>query len=395
MQENNMDFAGFDPAPALCEALAARGIKNPTGIQQRIIPRLLAGQSVLFESATGTGKTFAYLLPLLSRAGEETGRPALLVLAPTYELCAQIKGEADFLIAAGGPDGKKPKTALLIGQANLSRQIETLKTEKPAVIIGNPGRVLLLARMGKLRLRGLSRLVLDEGDRLAADELFAETEELLRLILRERSGAPPQIAACSATMPPASRERLLAFMDGAVIDGDEDGAPGKNLLHWAIFCERRGKTAALRSFLAAAKPRKALVFTSRASEVGSTAARLQHHHWAAAGLHGKMDPGERRRVLAAFRGGGVSVLITSDLAARGLDIGGISHVIALDVPDDGNRYLHRAGRTARAGNKGIMVSIGDAEEMRTLARIEKKLGIVVYPKELYGGKIAAPDMGEP
>ncbi|MDR2517203.1 MAG: DEAD/DEAH box helicase [Spirochaetaceae bacterium] len=390
-----MDFAGLDPAPALLEAFAARGIQHPTGIQKRIIPRLLAGESVLFESPTGTGKTFAYLLPLLRRAGEEQGRPALLVLAPTYELCAQIKGEADFLLASGGRNGRELKTALLIGQANLSRQIETLKTEKPAVIIGNPGRVLLLARMGKLRFRDLTRLVLDEGDRLVADELVAETEALLRLIGRERNGAPAQIAACSATMPPQSRERLLAFMDGAVIDGDDDGAPGKNLLHWAIFCERRGKTAALRSFLAAAKPRKTLVFTSRASEVGSTAARLQHHHWAAAGLHGKMDQRERRRVLTGFRGGDVSVLITSDLAARGLDIGGISHVIALDVPDNENIYLHRAGRTARAGNKGIMVSIGDAEEMRTLARIEKKLGIVVYPKELYGGKITVPESIDP
>jgi superfamily II DNA/RNA helicase len=166
--------------------------------------------------------------------------------------------------------------------------------------------------------------------------------------------------------------------------------------HWAFFCEERDKIGLLRSFLAAVHSRKAtlrvLVFTGRGAQVGNIVSKLQYHGIPALGLYGDMDKKARKQAMDDFRRGRAPVLVASDLAARGLDIPDISHIIALDTADDPDAYIHRAGRTARAGKRGIMATFGDEGEMRRLAKLEKKLGIVVYPKELYGGKVCAPEV---
>jgi superfamily II DNA/RNA helicase len=270
----------------------------------------------------------------------------------------------------------------------MGRQIETIKKDRPAVVVGNPGRILQLARMGRLRLREVEALVLDEGDRLVTDELLEETRELAALVNPDRI-----TAACSATMDRKSRERLLPLMGKMVgrEEIDEEEIIRDRITHWALWSEGRRKIVTLRSFLAAVKPRKALVFTGRGGEVGNIVSQLQYHKIAAAGLFGDMDKKKRKAALDDFRMDRARVLVSSDLAARGLDIPGISHIIALDVPAGVEAYIHRSGRTARAGKRGIMVTIGDEEEMRRLAALEKKLGITVYPKILSHGGIHAPE----
>ena len=404
-------FDSLGLSPLFSEPLKERNILTATGIQRRVIPRLLAGESFIFRSATGTGKTFAYLLPLLeqlARLLEENdalrGKPLLLVAAPTFELCSQIKAEADFLLKAA-----PIHTALLIGSAAPGRQIEALKRERPEVIVGNPGRVLALARQGKLKLRNVRFLVLDEGDRLVQDELFEETREMVS-ILRSSLGDTPFLGtACSATLPAKSRQRLLPLLGipaaaGSVVEDSAEDGLRERVEHWAFFSPQREKMELLRSLLAAletaakksggkkAAPIKVLIFTGRGNQVENFTSRLKSHKLPAAGLWGGMDKTRRRQALDAFRSGQVRFLVTSDLASRGLDITGISHVIALDVSEDRDVYLHRAGRTARAGKGGVMVSIGTEGEMRRLAAIEKNLGIIVHPKVLYGGRILAPEM---
>ncbi|MDR2110018.1 MAG: DEAD/DEAH box helicase [Spirochaetaceae bacterium] len=377
-------FADLGIDPVFIEKLARRNITGPTKIQEMVIPALSAGKSLLFRSATGTGKTFAYLIPLFQAPASGESRPEILICAPTYELCAQIKGEAGFLLE-GGPR----RVDLVIGSVPLGRQIEGLKKNKPAVIVGNPGRVLLLARMGKLNLGAVRFLVLDEGDRLVSDEMYGETRDLAALLNQNRL-----TAACSATLSPRSRERLLPLAGGAEFI-EETGVGDvyrTNIEHWAFFSDDRRKIRTLRSFLHAAKVRKALVFTARGGQVGNILSQLQFHQIAAAGLYGDLDRGNRKQALDDFRADRVRVLVSSDLAARGLDIAGLSHVIALDVPPGGEAYIHRSGRTGRAGRRGFMVTIGNAEELPRLAAIEKKLGIVVYPKVLHGGIIAAPEI---
>jgi superfamily II DNA/RNA helicase len=268
--------------------------------------------------------------------------------------------------------------------------------------------------MKKLSLGCLSFLVLDEGDRLMADELFPETRELCAMIrspagggknggdLPDRAGpgsAGPCFIACSATFSGKNRERLFTLgvrgqgqtQPWRIIEENDAAVLQKHIEHWALFAEDRKKIQLLRSFLAAAKPKKALVFTTRGGQIGNIVSQLQFHHLAAGGIWGEMDKQARKAAMDNFRKGSLAILAATDLACRGLDIEGISHVIALDVPDSAEAYLHRAGRTGRAGKHGIMVSIGNEDEMRQLARIEKMLGITVYPKELYGGRVMAPD----
>jgi superfamily II DNA/RNA helicase len=391
-------FEELGLSPALSSRLGERNIHRPTDIQARVIPELLAGRSLAFRSAPGTGKTFAYLLPLLQRLFPEAqdpprapgpGGPAVLILAPTFELCSQIKGEADFLL-----QDSPLRAGLLIGSANRGRQIEGLKKEKPALLVGNPGRILLLAGMGKLKFGALRSLVLDEGDRLAAEDLRAETRELLALIARSPSRPGLALVACSATLSAKSLGALGPFVDPflgknpALVESEEREILRERIQHWAIWSEGRRKGETLRSFLAAVKPGKALVFTGRSRDAEHIASRLSG--LSAAALYGGMEKNRRRNAVGAFRQGKLRILVSSDLAARGLDIPDITHVIALDVPDDAEAYTHRAGRTGRAGKRGIMVSIGDELEMRRLALIEKRLGLRVYPKEIYRGRVLAP-----
>jgi superfamily II DNA/RNA helicase len=416
-------FEDLGVLPFFSSRLGERNIYKPTDIQVRVIPELLEGWSLAFRSATGTGKTFAYLVPLLQRfgalpapAGGYSG-PAVLILAPTSELCSQIRAEAEFLINAPArlPEDAVPPAGLLIGSGNLKRQIGVLKTDRPAVVVGNPGRVLLLARMGKLKFGALRSLVFDEGDRLAADDLRGETLELLEFIAGARksgrgravsgeipeAGDPPRRdgelvrVACSATLSAKNLGILLPFMgeDVKIIETAEQEILRERIQHWAIWSEGRRKIETLRSFLAAVKPRKALVFTGRSWDAEHIVSRLGH--LSAAALYGHMGKNRRRDAAAGFRSGKIAVLVSSDLAARGLDIPEITHVIALDVPQDGEGYIHRAGRTGRAGKRGIMVSIGDETEMRRLALLEKRLGLTVYPKELYRGQVLPAGNTEP
>ena len=425
-------FASLGISPFFTDCLKERNILQPTAIQRGVIKRLLEGESFIFRSATGTGKTFAYLLPLLERllllpgmngndrgrSGASRGKPLLLIAAPTFELCSQIKNEADFLLRAAP---LPVHTALLIGSAAPGRQAEALKRERPELIVGNPGRILALARQGKLKLRNIRYLVLDEGDRLVQDELFEETREMVSLLTPGF-----QAAACSATIPAKSRLRLLPLLglgetSGATPVEADPGAAGaapdvlrEKVEHWAFFSPGREKPDLLRSLLAALDaaggkranagqdgsgkrkpgPVKALIFTASGNRVEEIANRLRHYKLPAAGLSGNMDSKRRREALDAFRTGRVRFLVSSDLAARGLDISGISHVIALDVSEDRDVYLHRAGRTARAGKSGVMISIGTEGEMRRLSALEKSLELTVYPKELYGGRILAAGEGE-
>ena len=408
------DFEGLGVLPELNGRLAKKTITKPTMVQRLVIPKLLEGKSVIFRSATGTGKTLAYLLPGLQRILNDSCSgdlgaspyqgPRLIVCAPTLELCSQIKNEIDFLLE----EKNNVNVSLLIGSINLSRQIDGIKKTKPLVAVGNPGRLLLLAKMGKLKLKDLRFLVLDEADRLASPECLEETSALARLTaeeLKRRVGADRTsktsqtsqhdlvITACSATVSAKTRELLHILLEGVeLLETDEQEILRDRIAHWAIFSEGRSKNQTLVSFFAAVKPKKTLVFTSRSNDAGKTASILQRKKIAANALFGGMDKKDRKTAIDSFRSGKTSVLVCSDLAARGLDIPGINYVVSLDVSEDKDAYIHRAGRTGRAGKKGVMVSIGDEVEMRRLAVLEKKLGIVVYPKELYEGKVREPEV---
>ena len=357
------------------EKLTALAITSPTPVQSEIIPRILGGENVLFESETGTGKTFAYLLPLLQRLEsiEDHQKVRIIIVAPTFELASQINTACKSVTSR--------KTALFIGGAPLKRQIETLK-EKPEIVTGTAARLIELIHLKKLKLDGLFAAVFDETDRLVKKESIEDTSAFRNLL-----PGGTQIIACTATL---SRQTKIFFADAKNVVMPAEDVLRKRITHWAIYAENRDKIDTLRKFLAAENPAKALIFTSRADQVENIYNKLTYKKVACAALHAKADRQKRKAAIDRFRSGKEKILITSDLAARGLDIPEISHIIQMDFPADEDFFIHRSGRTARAGKTGINVVIGDEWEMRRYAQLEKKLGITVYPKELRNGKVVSP-----
>ncbi|MEE1166215.1 MAG: DEAD/DEAH box helicase [Treponema sp.] len=360
----------------LIAKLSQMNIKDPTKVQSKVIPLILQKKNVLFQSDTGTGKTFAYLLPLISNLISNSTLPnstAILICAPTFELASQIKQAASSITNL--------KCGLFIGGAPIKRQIEALK-EKPAIVVGTPSRLLELMNLKKLKLQNLQALVLDEADRLLKKESKDDIIEMFELLPNEI-----QKIACSATIDNNTRR---FFSDTEQLKIEHEDVLKKNIEHWAIYAESRDKIQMLKKFLLAQKPKKALVFTSRADQVQNIFSKLRYEHIQCACLHAKADKKERKAAIDRFRSGKEKILITSDLAARGLDICGVTHIIQMDLPSDSDFFIHRAGRTARAGAKGTNILIGDEYEMRSFSLLEKKLGITVYPKEVREGIVQAP-----
>ena len=364
------------------------GITEPTEVQKKIIPLISEGKNIMFQSETGTGKTFAYLLPLLSRLNSTENRMARLMIAsPTYELASQIKVQVQKISGI--------KCALLIGGAPISRQIELLK-EKPELVIGGPARLLELIHLKKLKADGIETLVLDEADRLLSPELRDSTKGLM-----ERLPKSVQLIGNSATVSKYTREILQKARNGILNDEKENAIlfvalPMENVLrkqisHWAIFSERRDKIDTLRSFINAEKPKKLLVFTSKSDQIENIASKLRFKKIDCETLCGKTNKVDRKSAIDRFRSGKTKILITTDLASRGLDIEGITHVVQMDLPEKEDFFIHRAGRTARAGATGINCVIGDTWEMENYARLEKKLKITVFPKMLYKGNVVDPN----
>lgn len=380
MKEKNDDitFSNLGLKESIIQILSKLDISTPSLIQQKTIPEVLQNKNVVFESETGTGKTFAYLLPLIQNLENcKSNEDKIIILAPTYELASQIKLTASQVTSL--------KASLFIGGTPIKRQIEVLK-DKPQIIIGNPSRILELIHLKKLKTSNVRALVLDEADRLVSVEIADETKKLISTI-----PCDAQFIACTATLNQNTKHTLKGlFSNLSEIILPKEDILSKKITHYALFAESRDKISTLKSFILAENPEKLLVFTSRADQVENIAQKLQYKKVDCMALHAKTNKKERKAAIDRFRNGKCRILITSDLASRGLDIPGITHIVQMDLPSNEDFFVHRSGRTARAGKSGINVVIGDEYEMRKYAALEKKLGLKVYPKMLYKGKLVNP-----
>ena len=380
MNEKNDDitFSNLGLKESIIQILSKLDISTPSLIQQKTIPEVLQNKNVVFESETGTGKTFAYLLPLIQNLENcKSNEDKIIILAPTYELASQIKLTASQVTSL--------KASLFIGGTPIKRQIEVLK-DKPQIIIGNPSRILELIHLKKLKTSNVRALVLDEADRLVSVEIADETKKLISTI-----PCDAQFIACTATLNQNTKQTLKGlFSNLSEIILPKEDILSKKITHYALFAESRDKISTLKSFILAENPEKVLVFTSRADQVENIAQKLQYKKVDCMALHAKTDKKERKAAIDRFRNGKCRIHITSDLASRGLDIPGITHIVQMDLPSNEDFFVHRSGRTARAGKSGINVVIGDEYEMRKYAALEKKFGLKVYPKMLYKGKLVNP-----
>ena len=377
------NFIDLGICEQLNQKLQENNLTNPTAVQKQVIPELLQKKSVLFQSETGTGKTLAFLLPILQNLNENDKSAEVIILSPTHELSSQIKSEIKKI--------SDVKTILCIGGTPLKRQIENLK-DKPKIIIGSAVRIKELIFLKKIKTQNINTIVFDEIDRLIEPEIRDDTIELLKLL-----NSDVQVIGCSATIKQNLKkifETALATMrENSTIDFIElplEDILQKKITHWAIFAEQRNKIDTLRSLINAIKPEKLLIFTSKTDQVANITQKLQFKKIDCVGLHSKTDKIQRKSIIDRFKSGKTKILITSDLAARGLDIQGITHIVQMDLPSNDDFFIHRAGRTGRAGNNGTNIVIGDAYEMKKYANLEKKLKIIVYPKALHSGKIIDP-----
>ena len=373
-----MTFTELGIIPALVNALAKDNITEPMPIQAAALPTLVAGKNAYLNSETGTGKTLAYLLPLLCRINPALAEPQAMVLAPTHELAIQIQRVATTLVQNSG---LPIRTILLIGGTALPRQLEKLK-KKPHLAIGSPGRIRDLIAMKKLKTHAIQSVVVDEADRLLADESLASIRTILYATPRTR-----QVVFVSAT------EHRTATASANTLAPDLEmiragAAPvNPNIEHLYLVCEERDKPEILRKLIHALNPDRAIVFVHRNEKAEDIAATLAFHKLPASDLHGAYDKSERKKAMDDFRKGDTRILIASDIAARGLDIADVTHIFNVDIPSESKAYLHRVGRTARAGAKGHAISLMTEPELRLVKRYESELGINLFRVIVQKGEV--------
>ena len=380
-----MSFSHLGLSEKVLTAVAAAGYKAPTPIQDQAIPHVLARRDVLGIAQTGTGKTAAFTLPMLTMLEQGRARarmPRTLILEPTRELAAQV--EENFVKYGAN---SKLNVALIIGGVSFDDQDTKLKRGVD-VLIATPGRLLDHFERGRLLLNGVELLVIDEADRMLDMGFIPDIERICKLVPFTR-----QTLFFTATMPPEIRRITEQFLHNPV--RVEVAKPATTLATTAQFLVKSGreghdKRDTLRRLVRAAEGLKnAIIFCNRKRDVATLHRSLLRHGFSVLALHGDMDQPARTAALEQFRKGEVTLLVASDVAARGLDIPDVSHVYNFDVPVHPDDYVHRIGRTGRAGRTGTAITIvAGANDAKAVAAIEKLTGgAIPYMKD---GALPAP-----
>src|SRR5437763_3606063 len=377
-----MKFNELGLSPELLRAVTDAGYTDPTPIQEQAIPVVASGRDVLGCAQTGTGKTASFALPMIDKlaAGRARARmPRSLIIEPTRELATQ--GDAAFEVY-----GKQHRltTALLIGGESFADQLKKLDRGVD-VLIATPGRLLDLFERGKILLSDVRILVIDEADRMLDMGFIPDVERIVGLLPKNR-----QTLFFSATMPPEIRRLADAFLkDPVEIAVAPPASPAELVEQALVVIDPHDKREALRRLIASEDVKNALIFCNRKRDVDILQRSLTRHGLDAAALHGDMSQPKRTETLDRFRAGDIRLLVCSDVAARGLDIQGLSHVFCFDVPIHAEDYVHRIGRTGRAGLEGRSFMLASPEDGDFVAAIVKLIGKEIPPIALEGIQAAA------
>ena len=389
-------FADFNVRPEIVDALAAKGITTPFPIQAETLPIALGGYDIIGQAKTGTGKTLGFGIPAIQRvttpddAGYEDlpvpGAPQALIVAPTRELAVQV---AEDLKVAGSKRGIR--IATIYGGRAYEPQIEELE-RGVEIVVGTPGRLIDLHRQRYLKLKNVNIVVLDEADEMLDLGFLPDVEKLL--------SAVPEIGRqtmlFSATMPGPVVAMARRYMTKPThihaADPEDEGRTKKDIRQVIYRAHHLDKDEVIARILQAEGRGRTIVFTKTKRQADKLSAELQSRGFAAGAIHGDLGQGAREQALRAFRNEKIDVLVATDVAARGIDVTDVTHVINLTCPDDENTYLHRVGRTGRAGQKGTAVTFVDWEDLHKWKLIDKALGLgVPEPVETYS---SSPHMFE-
>ncbi|MCS5704794.1 MAG: DEAD/DEAH box helicase [Cyanobacteriota bacterium] len=366
-------FASFGFSPEILSALEAIGYREPSPIQNAAIPELLLGRDVLGQAQTGTGKTAAFALPMLATIDMELRKPQVLVLAPTRELAMQV-AEAFNSYATNLP---QVKVLPIYGGADFRDQIHHLR-RGVQIVVGTPGRVMDHMRQGTLDLSNLRALVLDEADEMLRMGFIDDVEWVLNQLPEQR-----QVVLFSATMPPEIRRISQNYLNSpAEVTIRQKAADSSRIRQRYITVAGPQKLAALERVLEAESSEGVIIFARTKAITLTVAESLEAHGYDVAVLNGDVPQAQRERTIERLRSGKVDVLVATDVAARGLDVERIALVINYDIPFDSEAYVHRIGRTGRAGRSGDAILFITPRERRFLGGLERAVGRPIEPMDV-------------
>ncbi|MCL6684260.1 DEAD/DEAH box helicase [Sphingomonas alba] len=362
-----MSFADLGLSDELLRAVATRGYGEPTPIQKGAIPSVLMGKDLIGIAQTGTGKTAAFVLPMIDVLAEGRTRarmPRSLILEPTRELAAQV---AENFEKYGVHH--KLSMALLIGGVQMGDQVKALE-KGVDVLIATPGRLMDLFSRGKIMLNDCSLLVIDEADRMLDMGFIPDIEDICTKLPKSR-----QTLLFSATMPPPIKKLADKFLsDPKTIEVARPATANVNIEQRLVDVRGDKKRETLRDILRGEEFKNAIIFANRKTTVRELYTSLKRSGFAVGQIHGDMEQPARIAEFDRFKKDEINILVASDVAARGLDVKGVSHVVNFDVPWQPDDYVHRIGRTGRAGAKGIAITLATREDREAVAAIEKLVG---------------------
>jgi superfamily II DNA/RNA helicase len=358
---SQQSFRELGVSRPVVDALAARQIHEPFKIQRLVLPDALAGLDVLAKSPTGSGKTLAFAVPLAERTQSDGGRPSALVLVPTRELAAQVTAELEPLAKAKGLG-----VASVYGGVPLKAQGNRAKSAH--IVVATPGRLQDLADRRIVNLSRVTTLVLDEADRMLDMGFQPQVDKIVRLLPKNR-----QTMFFSATLDGAVGELARAYTNSpSLIEGEPTNTQPAEIEHRFVAVTSDTKVETLAEHIR--ENDSSLVFVRTKRGADRLVQKLARHGVKAAAMHGDMSQGARERALKQFESGRVATLVATDVAARGLDLSDISHVINFDPPEEDKGYVHRTGRTGRAGKSGTAITFVLPEQQADTSRVARKLG---------------------
>lgn len=378
-----MTFADLGLSEELLKAVTESGYDTPTPIQAQAIPSVLMMKDIIGIAQTGTGKTASFVLPMIDILAHGRARalmPRSLILEPTRELAAQVAENFEKY-------GKyhKLSMALLIGGVQMGDQVKALE-KGVDVLIATPGRLMDLFERGKILLNGCNMLVIDEADRMLDMGFIPDIEHICTKLPAQR-----QTLLFSATMPPVIKKLADRFLSNPKsIEVARPATASTNITQHLVKVDSRKKREALRALLDAQDVQSAVIFCNRKTTVRELNKSLQRHRYRSGEIHGDIDQASRIAELERFRDGKVNILVASDVAARGLDIKGVSHVFNFDAPWHPDDYVHRIGRTGRAGAKGVAYTFVTGDDAEAIDNIQKLIGTKIPYADLPGSSAAEP-----
>ena len=368
-------YTDYQFKPFLQDAIAELGFKEPTPIQKEMIPLVLKGKSAIGQAHTGTGKTHSFLLPIVERIEEDNQQVQAVITSPTRELAQQIFDALQQLIEHSNIQAK-----LFIGGTDKQRSIDKLKTQ-PHIVVGTPGRIKDLVKEGALLVHTAPILVVDEAD-LAFDMGFIEDIDGFASHMPEKL----EMFVFSATIPEKLQPFLKKYMDSPAHIHMNDKRPvAENIEFVLVPVRSKSRNSRLVDVIKGINPFLAVIFCNTRKTAEHVAGYLAEQGIRAGQIHGDLSPRDRKKMMKQIRDLEFQYIVATDLAARGIDIQGISHVINYEIPEDLEFFIHRVGRTARAGNKGTAITLYQPEDEDALARIEK-MGIPFEQKDVKNGE---------